>query len=102
MPEQVIILSGKVGSGKTTLAEQLVENFKLILFKTRSFLKERAQGIPAERGALQDFGERLDKRTEGAWVQEDLQAAAEALPATAVIVLDAVRMLGQVEAIRRA
>ena len=38
MPEQVIILSGKVGSGKTTLAEQLVENFKLILFKTRSFL----------------------------------------------------------------
>ena len=102
MPQQIILLSGRVGSGKTTLADQLVETFDLTLFKTRAFLKERARGIPAERGALQDFGERLDKKTGGAWVQEDLQAAADKLTTDSVIVIDAVRMLGQVEGIRRA
>lgn len=102
MPDQIVILSGKVGSGKTTLAELLEQSFGVHLFKTRTFLKARAKAISLERRALQEFGERLDKQTSGAWVQKDLQAAAEGLSAKAVIALDAVRMLGQVEAIRRA
>ena len=102
MPDQVVIFSGKVGSGKTTLAELLVQSFGVHLFKTRTFLKARAKEISLERRALQEFGEHLDKQTGGAWVQKDLQAATEELSANAVIALDAVRMLGQVEAIRRA
>ena len=102
MPEQVVIFSGKVGSGKTTVADLLVQSFGVHLFKTRTFLKAQAEGIALERRAFQEFGQRLDQRTGGAWVQKALQAAAEGLPASAVVALDAVRMLGQVEAIRRA
>ena len=102
MPERIIILSGKVGSGKTTLADQLAAAFDLTRLKTRTFLRERAVGVPAERGALQKFGERLDRKTKGAWVQQGLQRAADALPLDAVIIVDAVRILGQVNAIRKA
>jgi len=102
VPERIIILSGKVGSGKTTLADQLAAAFDLTLLKTRTFLREQAVGVPAERGALQAFGERLDRKTKGAWVQQGLQRAADALPLDAVIIVDAVRILDQVNAIRKA
>jgi adenylosuccinate synthase len=104
MPRQVVILSGHVGSGKTTLADKLVESFGAELFKTFDFLTKRGSDIALERSALQAFGERLDKRTRGGWVAEDLRTRIEALPnpEESLVVLDSVRMLGQAEAIRQA
>ena len=102
MPERIVILSGKVGSGKTTLSNQLARSFNLTLLKTRNFLRKRAEGVPSERKALQAFGERLDRRTHGEWVREDIQHAADELPGNAIIVVDAVRILAQVNAIRKA
>jgi adenylosuccinate synthase len=51
---------------------------------------------------MQRYGELLDRRTKGAWVCEALARCADALPDDALIVVDAVRILPQIEAIRRA
>src|SRR5438034_311932 len=102
MPKKIVILSGSVSTGKTTLAENLVSRFGATLLKTRQFLKKRGARVASERGALQKFGERLDKRTKGAWVCEDLMEAVKTLSEDAVVVLDSARILGQVNAIREA
>jgi adenylosuccinate synthase len=105
MPRKIVILSGSVGSGKTTLAENLIRRFgeDARLFKTRQFLKERGGiKIASERGALQAFGEKLDKQTKGRWVCDDFIQAIKPFPKTTVVVLDALRMRGQIDAIRQA
>jgi len=51
---------------------------------------------------MQRFGERLDRTTGGLWVAEDVTPVVESLPPEAVIVVDAVRILRQIEAIRAA
>lgn len=96
------MLSGSVGAGKTTLADNLVRRFGATLLKTRDFLKSHAQHLQSDRGLLQDFGERLDKRTQGRWVCEDLIEALKPLDEGSVVILDAVRMLGQIRAVREA
>src|SRR6185437_9765575 len=102
MPKKIVILSGSISSGKTTLAENLVCRFGITLLKTRQFLKRRGSNVASERTALQEFGERLDKRTKGAWVCEDLIEAVKPLAEDAIVVLDSVRIPGQVNAIREA
>lgn len=104
MPKQVVILSGRVCSGKTTLTRQLESSFDAVAFKTISFLRARGQKIALTRNALQEFGESLDRRTKGRWVADDLREQIEAIDdhEEKVIVLDSVRMLGQVDSIRQA
>jgi adenylosuccinate synthase len=103
MPRKIVILSGSVSSGKTTLAENLVRRFAASLFKTRHFLQKRGgPGVASARDALQEFGEKLDKSTKGKWVCDDFLEAAATLPQDALAVLDSLRMLGQINAIREA
>ncbi len=102
MPRQVILLSGRVSSGKTTLRDQLVERFGAHCIETKDVIAKLAPKIELERGAMQRFGEQLDRRTKGAWVCEALRRQAEALRDDALIVVDAVRIMLQIEAIRRA
>ncbi len=102
VPIRVILLSGRVSSGKTTLREQLVERFGASALETKDVIAKLAPKIELERGAMQRFGERLDRQTKGAWVCEALRRRAETLPDDALVVVDAVRIMPQIEAIRRA
>ncbi len=102
MPKQIILLSGRVSAGKTTLCDQLVERFNAHALKTKEVIASSAPKIEAERGAMQRYGELLDRRTNGAWVCEALARKADALDADALIVVDAVRIVPQINAIRRA
>ena len=104
MPQKIVILSGPVCSGKTTLAESLESTFKVKLFKTRQFLRERGakEKIPSERGAMQTFGDYLDRRTGGSWVRDDLLQKLSNVAENDVVVLDAIRIKSQIEALRSA
>ncbi|HEV2331045.1 MAG TPA: adenylosuccinate synthetase [Verrucomicrobiae bacterium] len=99
---EIVILSGQIGTGKTTLAKNLESNFGFFHVKTRDFLTARGRGLQLERSALQLFGEKLDSKTGGAWVVEDLDAFLRNSHRPCPVVLDSVRHLGQIESLRRA
>ena len=99
-----MVLSGPVGSGKTTLAERLAKRYGLAHFKTHEFLTELQPAVEQERRTLQEFGEKLDRQTGGDWVRDGLQKAiqSEQLPDDVTIILDSVRIPEQVESLRAA
>ena len=99
---QIVILSGKVGTGKTTLAYNLESGFAFRHVRTRDFLNARREELELERAALQAFGEKLDRKTGGSWVVEDLEELSRKSPQTGSIVLDSVRHPGQIRALREA
>jgi adenylosuccinate synthase len=99
---QIVILSGQIGTGKTTLAKNLESEFGFWHVKTKEFLKARSQELQLERAALQSLGEKLDRRTAGTWVVEDLEKLARQSPSSQPIVLDSVRHPGQIDSIRSA
>ncbi|MCW5550884.1 MAG: adenylosuccinate synthetase [Verrucomicrobiae bacterium] len=106
MPKLIVLLSGRVCAGKTTLARRLGQTFadkyKLKHVKTFDFLKRLGDGIELQRDTMQEFGERLDRRSGGAWVCEELLREVQNHDEDAIVVLDSVRILGQIEAIRKA
>jgi adenylosuccinate synthase len=101
MASRVILLSGPVASGKTTLAQKLVDRYGHHLFKTRELITSLT-GSEVARGQLQQAGERLDRRTNGRWVASALEREVSRLDEDATVIVDAVRIKLQVEAIRDA
>lgn len=99
---QIVILSGQIGTGKTTLANKLEAEFGFWHIKTKDFLSARSQKLQRERAALQAFGERLDRKTGGTWVAEDLEKLSRTSPGPKSVVLDSVRHPGQIGALRSA
>src|SRR5258708_27011184 len=102
MAKHIVLLSGRVSAGKTTLCNHLEDRFGAKPLKTKEIILSIAKNVKAERGALQRYGELLDHRTKGAWVCEALSRQVEKLPPEALIVVDAIRIKAQIEAIRRA
>jgi adenylosuccinate synthase len=111
MAFQIVLLSGTVASGKTTLWQQLSSNFPnehIHVLKTKDLLRELAlkkldHKLPAERRALQNFGDRLDKETAGRWVRDGLVSLINEHISTEpspIFIVDAVRILPQIRAIR--
>jgi adenylosuccinate synthase len=100
--KQIVLLSGRVSARKTTLCSHLENRFGARSLKTKEIILNLAKGVKLERGALQRYGESLDRRTEGAWVCEALSRHVEKLEPEALIVVDAVRITAQIDAIRRA
>jgi adenylosuccinate synthase len=72
MPRFMIVISGPVVSGKTTLALRLREALKGGLLRTRPVLEQlyHVHPKPNARDRLQILGERLDRETGGRWVAE--------------------------------
>jgi adenylosuccinate synthase len=99
---QIVILSGHIGTGKTTLANKLESEFDFRHVKTRDFLQARRQQIQLERAALQAFGEKLDRKTGGSWVVEDFEQLSRTFTEPKSVVLDSVRHPGQITALRAA
>jgi adenylosuccinate synthase len=91
-----------VCSGKSTLRINLVQRFGVHPVKTKDLIARLAGEIEHERGAMQDYGELLDRRTKGAWVCKELTRITELLDDEAVVVVDAVRIAKQIDAIRKA
>jgi adenylosuccinate synthase len=101
MPRQVVLLSGPVASGKTTLAEALEVKYAFHRFKTRQLI-ESIREVKTERRALQRAGEALDRRTKGEWIAEALAKEVQSLPDECRVVVDSVRIKPQIDAVRRA
>jgi len=101
IPQIIVLLSGAVSSGKTTLGTMLVERFRFELIKTKAVLQTYFPESANERKALQDHGTYLDQKTQGTWVRDEILARIEKTNSKYVLV-DAVRIEKQVDAIRKA
>jgi adenylosuccinate synthase len=108
MPKLIVLISGNVSAGKTTLCEGLRRHYDSTTVKTKEVLKDLAikklkKELPSERKALQKFGEQVDAETNGEWVLNALKKhiADAKLGQESVVVVDAVRILPQIKAIRK-
>jgi adenylosuccinate synthase len=96
----VLVLSGAVASGKTTLAKNLSELESAEHLST-SGLISAASGRELSRSELQQLGMAPGYR-DGTWLVDAVSRLADRLPASSVLVVDAVRTLGQVQQLRGA
>lgn len=94
----LIVLSGPVGVGKSALSKELLARFSAVRVSTRQILV--ARGVPNERRALQEEGETLDRQTGGGWVSEGVKAFAENMAANGLLLVDSVRIAGQLAGLR--
>jgi len=102
---QIVLVSGPVGAGKTTLCQSLEQHFTARHFKSREFLLKEADpsndpSKPTPRNVLQALGNKLDKQTRGAWIVKGIQSEIEQHPKTELLLIDAVRIQWQIDAIR--
>jgi adenylosuccinate synthase len=100
-PQLVVLLSGAVSSGKTTLGTMLVQRFQFELIKTKFVIQEYFPESANERKTLQDHGTYLDQKTQGTWVRDAIATRINKTNPKFLLV-DAVRIEKQVDAVRRA
>jgi len=104
MAKQIVVLSGPVAAGKTTLADSLEKRFGFARVKTRELIRTML-GTEPEREALQKAGEELDVKTDGTWVARALAQRLLEIESDddgRRILIDSVRLVTQIEAIRDA
>jgi adenylosuccinate synthase len=95
-PKLVILLSGHVSAGKTTLAHELATRVGFaVVFSSRSVLEDRLAPEQRDRRSLQLLGESLDRDTGGRWLSD---ALAEDPNSADAVIVDAVRVKEQVSA----
>ncbi len=94
----IILLSGPIGSGKTTLAMHMKKDYAACHVSTAGILSALA-GRDLSRGELQQVG--LERRFQGGeWIADEVIRSARDHPVAEVIVVDAVRTVEQVHKIR--
>ena len=100
---RIILLSGPVASGKSTLAQGLGKQFAIRVIRTRDLLESLvARRVRSQRVSLQQVGDRLDRRTRGKWVLEELDRQLRDDTRQTDVIVDSVRMLEQIDVLRKA
>jgi adenylosuccinate synthase len=103
MVERIILLSGPVSSGKSTLAMGLASRYNMTICKTVDLLRIRVgPNQTSNRAVLQAEGEALDRRTGGKWVLDVLSSYLREKPEINAVIVDAVRIVEQIQVIREA
>lgn len=98
--KRLLLLSGPMASGKTSVSAALQEHHEFVPISTGAFLREQmvARHEPIDRHHLQELGDALDRATDFSWLIESVaQPAIDARPHAYNWLLDAVRKPRQVE-----
>ncbi|KYP13499.1 adenylosuccinate synthetase [Flavihumibacter sp. CACIAM 22H1] len=103
----IILLSGEIGAGKSTLSKRLEEKFNFKVLRTREAIaelrKKHMRENPGDRSFLQEGGAALDKIDGGKWVldffQEQFKLSRED---DRLFVIDSVRIASQIQHFRKA
>lgn len=75
---RVVVISGQVGAGKSTLAQGLADDYGAVHVSTKELLlltaERRGDALEHARLALQKYGAQLDDETDGRWVAAAVSA----------------------------
>lgn len=106
MPQRkiIVVLSGQIASGKSTVCDGLRDGHDFVVVSTRAVLEELAKEAHTdqerkERGFLQRFGRSLDEQTQGKWV---LQKTQHLVNKHNRVIIDSARIAPQITAFREA
>jgi len=101
----IVVLTGEIGAGKTSLSELLQSKFGFKLLKTsealdhwsksKKFHKKKEED---QRMFFQRIGETLDMETDGKWVVEYFQSV---INQNERIVIDSARIVKQIQSLRK-
>lgn len=101
---QLLLLSGAIGSGKSSVATRLVTRFEFERIRSGKYLAELAAGtgLDVSRSGLQQLGDRLDVETDYRWVVDDVAGPQiEQSGSSRSYVFDSVRKRQQVSHFRK-
>jgi adenylosuccinate synthase len=103
----ILVLSGEICTGKSTLSHKLEKDFNFRVCKTKEGLSKFAQrklkGKIPDRLYLQNFGDELDKKYKGKWVLEYFQDLfSSTFSNEKFYVIDSIRIIDQIKHIRDA
>jgi adenylosuccinate synthase len=102
---RLVVLSGPICSGKSSLARLFSERHDAAIVKTRDLILELKPRVKQERAALQRAGEALDRGDGGKWISGALARVIEGRRSNGsphLFVLDSARIIPQVESLREA
>lgn len=103
MTIRLVVISGGLACGKSSLARRLRDEFGCRVISTSDLIRRLSPGVAADRESMQRAGNRLDRRTRQRWIADGIaRAILEDSSGTAPIVLEGVRKQRQMEAIQRA
>jgi adenylosuccinate synthase len=101
--DRVVVLSGQIYSGKTSLARNLELKHGIQTFKTKDALLARLREAgPKDRRPLQAKGADLDRKTNGEWVAQEFHKWLRATERGPAVTIDSVRIAGQLQGLRKA
>lgn len=101
----VVLLSGPVAVGKTTVTASLVTRLGFERVRSGAFLQQAAQrlGRPSDRAGLQALGDEYDESTDYRWLVDDVaKPLVSSKPRQMRWLIDAVRKQRQVQHFRDA
>lgn len=100
---QVVLISGRICTGKTGLANSLRDEFGYHLIRTSEVLTRiaAARRGKSDRLSLQDLGDVLDGETEHKWLFDEVLKIANDLPPNVPVVVDNVRTAEQLDFFRK-
>lgn len=99
----MLLLSGPVAVGKTSVAKALIERYKFHGVRSGGYLSELAkrEGLPTDRAGLQALGDKLDSESDYSWLIENIaKPAINASPDLDFWIVDCVRKKRQTEHFR--
>lgn len=100
---EIVIISGRLCTGKSGLARALRDEFGYTLVKSSHLLEKLAttRGTTSGRSSLQSLGDAIDRESNGKWLLEAVLAEAKSLASDANVVVDNVRNWDQLDHFRR-
>lgn len=103
----ILLLSGEIGTGKSSLSVKLRDRFNFEILKTRESIKslgnKKLKGKTPDRDFYQKFGESLDKNSGGKWVLESfMKEFSNEFGEKNRFIVDSVRIQDQIDHFRKA
>ena len=102
MAKRLLLISGPLCSGKTTLADALELADGMCVLRLAELVRSHGQNHPTTRRALQRRTAQLDRSTEGEWVAQALMPVHMGLDPESWIVVDSIQSREEISAIREA